>query len=352
MVKLEMVEVGKIFSSCAVVIFLNWLGSIHQASAASLDELVTAAKKEGTINVHAPSNTGPQGAQALSEAFNKKYRLNIKLNYFPSSSFTKDTAKIISQSALGVAPEWDVTILTENNHAELWHKKLHFQFDYKALGVDPRSIQHEGGTIAVSHGPVLPAYNKKILSSKDIPKSWEDLLDPKWRDGKLGVADTTYYFASFATGAWGENKTTEFVRGLARQRPFLGRLAELSTRLELGEILVAAMLAESTVHNATSKGAPISFAEDVQPVLVSVTNIGVLKGAAHPNVAYLFSAFMVSPEAQSLWGKYFGGTSALIPGTKTNKFLKGKQVVFQGGQDPALIERLSNEYSKVLGFTR
>src|SRR4051812_9181624 len=63
--------------------------------AAVSDELVAGAKKEGVINVHAPSNIGPQGAQELGAAFNKKYRLNIKLNYSPSSSFTTDTGKLI-----------------------------------------------------------------------------------------------------------------------------------------------------------------------------------------------------------------------------------------------------------------
>lgn len=340
------------FFSASMVFIFFLTGWIYQIPAAPVDELVAAAKTEGALNWHAPSAIGPGGAQALIQAFNKKYRLNITVTYFPTSSFSKDTAKIISQSVLGVAPEWDLMTLTGDNHAELWQNKLHLPFDYKALGVDPRAIQHDGGTIALSHGVVLPAYNTKVVASKDVPRSWEDLLDPKWKDGKLGVADATYYFTLFAAGPWGEEKTTEYVRGLARQRPFLGRLAELSIRLQLGEILVAAMLAESTVHSAKLKGAPIAFAERVTPVLVTTTNIGVVKGAVHPNAAHLFAAFNVSPEAQELWDKYRGNSSALIPGTRTNKFLKGKEVVFQEGQDPKLVERLSNEYSRILGFTR
>jgi iron(III) transport system substrate-binding protein len=330
----------------------GFLGWIVPTNAAPLDELVVAAKKEGVINFHAPSNLGPQGAQALGTAFNKKYNLNIKLNYFPSSSFTIDTARIISQSTLGVPPDWDVVTLTENNHDELWQKRLHLQFDYRSLGVDPRSIQHDNGTVAISHGPVLPAYNKSILTQKDVPKTWDSLLDSKWSNGKLGVADTTYYFAPFAVGPWGEAKTTEFVSKLAAQRPILGRLTELAVRLQLGEILIATMLAESTVHNANSRGVPVVFAEQVEPVLVTVTGIGALKGANHPNVARLFASFMGSAEAQNLWEKYYGGSSAFLPGTKTYRFLKGKQVVHQGGQDPANIQRLSSLYSKILGFTR
>ncbi len=344
----------KFLSGILLAIFVT-VGSSGEAAVTSkdqLDILIAAAKKEGAINFQAPSMIGPQAGQLLGTAFNKKYGLNIKLNYFPSSSFTKDTAKVITQAAMGVAPDWDIMVLTENNHADLWEKKLHLAFDYKTLGIDAKAIQHGNGTLALSHGLVLPAYNTKVLATKDAPKSWEDLLDPKWKDGKLGVSDATYYFSLFAAGPWGEGKTTEYVKGLARQRPFLGRLAELSIRLELGEISIAVMLSESTVYTAKAKGAPIAFAEKVEPVLVSTTNIGVLKGAPHPSAALLFTAFNLSPEAQEIWEKYRGHTSAFVPGTRTYNFLKGKQVVFMEGQDPKMVDKLANEYSKILGFTR
>jgi iron(III) transport system substrate-binding protein len=336
----------------AIFVAIGWGYEARAASKDKIDQLVIAAKKEGAINFQAPSLIGPKAAQLLGAAFNKKYGFDIKLNYFPSSSFTKDTAKVISQAALGVAPEWDMMVLTENNHAELAERKLHLPFDYRSLGIDPKAIQHNNGTLALSHGLVLPAFNTKVVAAKDTPRSWEDLLDPKWKDGKLGVSDATYYFSLFAAGPWGEAKTSEYVRGLAKQRPFLGRLAELSIRLELGEILVAVMLSETTVHAAKTKGAPIAFAEKVEPVLVSTTNIGVLKGAPHPNAALLFTTFNLSPEAQEIWEQYRGHTSAFVPGTRTYNFLKGKRVVFMEGQDPKMVDKLANEYSKILGFTQ
>jgi iron(III) transport system substrate-binding protein len=342
----------KTYTATAVTLFIVLVSWKYAAIAATIDQLVAAAKKEALINFHAPSALSPQGVQALSEAFNKKYGINIKINYFPSSSFTRDTSKVISQSALGVSPDWDLMTLTDVNHSELSQKKLHLSFDYKSLGIDPRAVQHDNGTVAITHGIVLPAFNTKVVVANDAPRSWEDLLDPRWSDGKLGISDATYYFTLFASGPWGEEKTRQYVRGLAKQKPVLGRLAELATRLQLGEIFVAAMLAESTVHVAKSKGAPVAFAEAVEPVLVTTTSIGVLKGAAHPNAALLFTAFNVSPEAQEIWEKYRGTTSAFVAGTKTSKFLKGKQTIYQGTQETALVERLSNEYSKILGFSR
>jgi spermidine/putrescine-binding protein len=219
----------------AVIFFLvcSFIGWPQEVTAASVNQLIAGAKKEGAIHFHSLSALNPQGAQELAAAFNKKYGLAVKVNYFPSSSFTKDTSKAMSWGAMGIAPEWDLMTLTENLHADLWRKGLQQPFNYKSLGVDAKAVQHDNGSITVSHAVVLPAYNKNVLPAKDVPRTWENLLDPNWQDGKLGVSDATYYFSFLAAGPWGEKKTTDFVTGLAAQNPFIGRLAELYTRLQL-----------------------------------------------------------------------------------------------------------------------
>ena len=69
-------------------------GSFHPANAAPIDELIAGAKKEGVIELYAPSTLTPQGAQRLGEAFNKQYGLNLKLNFSPSGSMTRDVGKM------------------------------------------------------------------------------------------------------------------------------------------------------------------------------------------------------------------------------------------------------------------
>jgi len=208
------------------------------------DRLAGGCGQEGGCLRHACSlRYNPPGRSGIRCGnYNKKYALNIKVNYFPSSSFSKDTAKVISRAASGSPPEFDVIIVTENLHADLFRKELHLPFNYRSLGVDSKAVQHDNGSVAVSHEIVLPAYNKNVLATKDVPRKWEDLLNPRWKDGKLGVPNSTYYFSLLAKGPWGEKKTTEFVRGIAAQRPFLGRGSEIITRFELGEILVTAFM--------------------------------------------------------------------------------------------------------------
>jgi iron(III) transport system substrate-binding protein len=318
---------------------------------APIDDLIAGAKKEGTIEFYGPSTLGPEGAKALNDAFNKKYGLNIKLQFNPSGNMTRDTGKYIGLAASGQPAEWDIMVVTDAHHGSIWLRKLHKNFDYASLGVSKDRIEYDSGTVSVANQFALPTYNKKLMTAKDAPKKWEDLLDPKWV-GKLAVINSTHHFARLAAGSWGEEKTTDFVKKLAAQKPILGRAGEIAQRLILGEVVLSATMQDSQLHEAEQSGAPLAFANDVQPVVSPEYHVGVLKTAPHPNVATLFVAFMASPEVQVLWKKYTGHTSAYVPGTDAHKFIQGKQVVYMKQDQAKLVDKLSREYGKILGFNR
>jgi len=265
---------------------------------------------------------------------------------------TRDVGKLVGMAATGVAPEWDLMVVTDAHHATLWLKKLHHPYDYRKVGVDSQLIHFDNSAISFANQIVLPAYNKKTVPAKDVPKKWEDLLDPKWKGSKLGVSTATHHLARLAVGAWGEEKTTKFVKGLVKQELTLGRLSELYTRLLLGEIAIAVTLTDSNINEAKEKGAPVVFAEGIEPVISPAYHAGVLKGAPHPNTGHLFAAFLTSDEAQRIWEKHNGQTSAFVPGTSTYKYLQGKQALFMNQNQAKDVDRLAREYGKILGFTR
>jgi Bacterial extracellular solute-binding protein len=93
----------------AVLVVLQWLSV---AAAAPLDDLIAAARKEGTLDFYGPSTLKADGAQALAQAFNKKYGTNIDVKFIPSGSMTRDVGKVATQAATGGAPEWDVMVAT------------------------------------------------------------------------------------------------------------------------------------------------------------------------------------------------------------------------------------------------
>jgi len=335
-------------SLLATALAINWAGLVH---AGPLEDLIAAAKKEGEIEFYGPSTLGPEGAKALGDAFNKKYGLNIKLQFSPSGNMTRDTGKLIGLAASGQPPEWDVMVVTDAHHGSLWLRKLHDTFDYTTLGVAKNRMEYDNGTVSVANQFALPTYNSQKLPAKDVPKKWDDLLDPKWK-GKLGVINSTHHWSRLAAGAWGEEKTTAFVKKLADQKPILSRAGEMAQRLILGEVLISATLQDSQLHRARESGAPLAFAEDIQPVISPEYHVGVLKGAPHPNVARLFVAFMGSAEVQPIWKKHTGHSSAHVPGTDAYEFAKGKQVIYMKQSQAKMVDKLARQYGKILGFNR
>jgi iron(III) transport system substrate-binding protein len=227
---------------------------------------------------------------------------------------------------------------------------MHQKFDYRKLGVALSLIEYDGGSVSFANQYVLPAYNKNVLPAKDVPKSWEDLLDPKWKGGKLGVSTATHHLARLAVGPWGEEKGTRYVKALAEQKPILGNPGEISAKLQIGEILVYVNQIDSFIHEAKKTGAPLVFAEGIEPIISPSYHAGVPKGARHPNVGHLFVAFLTMPEAQQIWEKFGGQSSAFVPGPTMHKFVPGKKMLYLKDEHAAAVDRLSREYGKILGF--
>src|ERR1051325_3409286 len=221
---------------------------------------------------------------------------------------------------------------------------------HKSIRLHPKAVQYDNGSVSFANQFVLPAYNKQLVAAKDVPKTWEDLLNPKWK-GKIGVSSATHHMARLAAGPWGEEKATNFVKALTKQDLFVGRLGEIYSRLLLGEIAVAVSLSDSEIKSEKNKSAPVVFAEAVSPLIAPAYHAGVPKNAPHPKVAYLMAAYLTTPEAQKIWEKYAGQSSAFIPGTSAYKYVQGKQVVYMTQDQAVTVDRLAREYGKIFGFT-
>ncbi len=330
------------------LLLLTWLlGNGSGAAPINVKDVIAAAKKEGALDFYAPTQVEERGARRLNAAFNRKYGISVTFKYSPSANMDKDLASLITQVATGGATDFDAAVFPDTYHATLWLRKLQVPFDYRVLGVDPKVINFDSGTVSFANQFTLPAYNKKTLPAKDVPRTWNDLLDPKWKGGKLGVTNATPAHLAVLAMAWGEEETTKYIKALAQQNPVLGRLGETYSRLLLGELAIAVTLTNSFIFTAEKAGAPIVFA-DIQPVVSPAYHAGVLKGARHPMAGHLFAAFLTTPEAQKTWEEFVGHTSAFIPGTRANRYVKGKKVLYMTQSQSEMIERLTREYTKIL----
>jgi iron(III) transport system substrate-binding protein len=312
--------------------------------------VLLGAAQEGTLAIYASSNLGKEGVAKLEEAFNQKYGLQASIQYTASSSMTRDASRAITEISAGQPPTWDLMMLTDAHYATFVQNGVLEPVDWAALGVaNPNLLAYDGAAINFVSSFVAPAYNPNVVPADQAPKDWNDLLDPKWR-GKIGASTATHHWARLAQ-AWGDERTTRFVEGLAAQQPVLGGTPELYNRLTIGEIAIDASIPDTFAFEAKSTGAPFVFVDTVKPLIATNYVVGLLKGVQHPNLAKLLAAFMTTPEAQTIWDNYVGGTSVHIEGTPMWRYAQGKEYVALDAKFAAdQLDPLTEKYGRMVGY--
>jgi iron(III) transport system substrate-binding protein len=144
-------------------------------------------------------------------------------------------------------------------------------------------------------------YNTKLVSAAEAPKSFADLLDPKWV-GKIVKAHPGYsgtiMTATFQTArdiGW------DYFDKLSRQKVMqVQSSADPPKKLALGERAVMADGNEYNLVQLKEKGEPVEIVYPTEGTPLIVGPSGVLKDAPNPNAARLLQSFMFSAECQQL----------------------------------------------------
>ena len=142
-------------------------------------------------------------------------------------------------------------------------------------------------------------YNTQLVVREQAPKSWEDLLDPKWK-GKIALDEENFSWYGAMAQKWGKEKTQRYMRALAKQDIQLRNGQTLIAQLmAAGEFSVAMVLAHR-IEKMKEQGAPVAWVTTLDPVTVSLHPIGIAAKAPHPNAAKLFVDFILSKDGQQL----------------------------------------------------
>jgi iron(III) transport system substrate-binding protein len=151
-------------------------------------------------------------------------------------------------------------------------------------------------------------YNTKLLPAKEAPKSWFDLIEPKWQ-GKIVIEALDYRLYAGWEQRLGVEKATKLAEGMARQKLILRRGAS-----QIAELLAAgeSHLAQAYVHHVEvlkAKGAPVDWIRTFDPLVALRGAVAISNNAPHPNAARLFLDFYLSKEGAQIirtWGKVPG----------------------------------------------
>ncbi|MFL5418968.1 MAG: ABC transporter substrate-binding protein, partial [Myxococcales bacterium] len=186
-------------------------------------------------------------------------------------------------------------------------------------------------------------YNTKLVKKEDAPKSYKDLLDPKW-SGKIVKAHPGYSGTILtATYQMARDIGWDYFEKLSKQKVMqVQSSADPPKRLAQGERAIMADGNEYNLFQLKEKGEPVEivYATEGTPLIIGPT--GVLKDAPHPNGARLLQSYLFSPEAQTLMVDFGGLRSfhALVKDKEGRKPLKDIKLM---KDDPVAVEKQADE---------
>jgi len=256
--------------------------------------LIDGAKKEGVVNVYTSipvKDFGPVG-----QAFEKKY--GVKVNLWRASA--KNVAERILREAGGGLFSVDAVDTNGPQMEQLRREGLLQKVESPAFKqLIPEALMPGGEWTATRLNIFTQAYNTKLLKKSDLPKSWNDLLDPKWK-GMLGIKSEQLDWFAAIVGSLGEQKGLELFREIVRRNGVSERDgASLLTNLTIaGEVPLALTVYNYNIEEQKETGAPIDWFVVSQGVAIP-TGSGVSRRAPHPHAAILFYDFMLT-DAQAI----------------------------------------------------
>ena len=321
---------------CLQVLGLSAPVALAAAVGESLDQLVAAGKKEGEVTLLASASTfgGKKGFSDLEAAFNKKFAFQVKVNLVAGPNMPQVASRVLTELKAGIKSSTDFYLGSDATFAALHRDNALQKVGWS--GIFPWvtkemeiTLQESLLVYASFHGII---YNSNAIPKDKAPRNYEDLIDPAlaptWA-GKLAIPAYTHWLVRLSP-MWGKEKVLAYARKLATLGG--GRLRQgEDERIVSGEFPIMASTggALESMWKWQAKGAPLVGLPGWSPPTCSYYQLGVPKNSAHPNLAKLFVAFMVSREAQAIIEKHDYRSSYLVEGTNMAKYVRSHKIKLQ-----------------------
>jgi iron(III) transport system substrate-binding protein len=276
-------------------------------------ELVAAAAKEGKAVLY--TSIELRLAERLGHAFEAKYP-GIVVQVERSGA--ERIFQRVAQEEGSKVHAADVVESSDIGHALAWKRQgLLAPFVPADVARWPAAARDPDGDFAADRATLsVLGYNTRLVKSEDAPKSFADLLDPKWK-GKIVKAHPGYS-GTIMTATFEQVRALgwDYFDKLSQQRVMQVQSAtEPPKKLALGERPVMADGSEYVMFDLIAAGNPVAVVYPGEGTPLIVGSAAVMKDAPHPNAARLFISFMFSGEAQQLMSEV-GGIRSFHPEVK------------------------------------
>jgi iron(III) transport system substrate-binding protein len=255
-----------------------------------------AAKKEGKLVIYTAS-IGSPSLKAVTKAFEQKYGISVELLEARASEVRERVR--VEQAAGRFLGD-----VHHNGSTTTWLMTRDGNFQPHGLIPNIKNIvpPYEADDIRVPAEVISYALmiNRNLVKPADEPKSWKDILEPRWT-GKILSDD----YRALGGGAvffvvMHDTFGKEFLEKLATQKPVFSRdIANSERRVARGEYPL--YLPFSLQDTNTLKGLPIKPIVPVEGRPYVRFDLAMLKNAPRPNAARLFMNFYLEPEQQIIY---------------------------------------------------
>ena len=254
----------------------------------------TSATHEGSLTLY--TTIAEKDLPTLITPFEQKYGIKVTV-------WRAGTDKVLQRTVAEAAAQRDDVDVIHFGSPEmeaLSREKILLPVD-SPLHADllPGSVPPHNEWAATILSVWVQAYNTKLLSRDDLPKTYSDLLDPRWK-GKLGIeAKDQDWFASVIDVMGGGDRGLQFFRDLAARNGISVRLGHtlLSNMVISGEVPLALTVYNYMPEQAKKKGAPVDWFT-LEPAIARSNAVGIARRAPHPTAARLFYDYLLGEEAQ------------------------------------------------------
>ena len=322
--------------------------------AASQEEIIANAKKEGKLRVM--GSLGAQTLKPLSEAFRKKYPfIDAQAQEIAG---TDNYVRMIQEMKAGIARNWDVNYVAFDMYPEY----LPYQKKFDIFGMAQQGVLQipqkmidpvNRHVVVVASDLQAVAYNKKNIAPEKIPNNWEGFLREEF-SGRKFMLDIRPKDVASLVPAWGLEKTVEFARKLAAQKPvWIRGNSRALTMIQSGEYNVLVGPNLSVVMGVEKKDPNIAY-KILEPVPTRLNEAqSVLGAASNPYAGLLWLEFLCSPAGQAIIDQYEPyGASMLVAGTVQEKIARGLKLSVIDWEHVTKLEDYQKKITEAYGFPR